>query len=439
MTDERALGPRFWRLAIPMVLANITVPLAGLVDAAMLGHLDTATHLAGVALGAIVFDYLFWSFGFLRMGTTGLTSQAVGRDDALESTRIGLRALVTGVGAGCLLVVMGPVVGWLAFGLLEGEADVLRCGRAYFDWRLLGAPAALANFALTGWLLGVERSRAVLAMAVLTNVANIVLDWVFIVRLGWASAGAGAATMLAQWLAFGLGLFLVAKPLLGQWATVRSGIWDRSALGSWMALNRDITIRTLALVSAFSIFTDFSAVLGTTLLASNTLMLKVISVAAWFIDGFAFAVETLVGRFQGTGDRKSAKRLLRLGLGAALVVGLVTATAFNVWPKGLFGLLTDQVPLLDQLGLDAPVLFVVLGFGSVAYILDGWFLGISSGAVLRRTMMVSLLVGFLPLAIVARWMSSSTLLWAAMACFMAFRVVTLGREVPASLRRIGSE
>ena len=410
-----------------MILANITVPLAGLVDAAMLGHLDDPRFLGGVALGSIVFDYVFWTFGFLRMATTGQTAQAMGSGDETEAARVGLRAMILGVGIGVTLVLMAPLLIPAAFALLEGEAGVREAGRAYTEARMLGAPAALTNFAITGWLLGRERGRAVLGLAAVTNAVNIGLDWLFISQWGWAAAGAGWATAAAQGVGLVVGLAFVIGA--ADWSAARTGLWDRTKMTALMALNRDIVIRTLALVSAFAVFTDFSAVLGVTVLAANAVMLKVLSTAAWFIDGLAFAVESLVGQFHGSGDRRQLRALFRLAIGESIVVGLVTAGLFTLFPGPLVGILTNQAPLLARLSADAPLLFALLGFGSVAYVLDGWFLGMSDGPSMRNAMVLSLVVGFLPLAFAARWLHSPNLLWAALVVFMVARVATLGSRL----------
>ncbi len=412
-----------------MVLANITVPLAGLVDAAMLGHLDDPRFLAGVALGSIVFDYLFWTFGFLRMATTGQTAQAIGAGDPTEATRVGIRAMLLGVAIGSALVLLSPVLVPAAFAILEGDSGVREAGRAYTDARMLGAPAALTNFAITGFLLGRERGRAVLGIAAVTNAANIGLDWLFIVHWGMAAAGAGTATALAQGAGLVVGLALVLPGL--DWRSARQGLWQADKVKALVALNADIVVRTWALVSAFAIFADFSAVLGTAVLAANAVMLKVLSTAAWFIDGLAFAVEGLVGRFHGAGDRTQLRKLLRLAVGEAMAIGLAAAALFTLFPGPLFGVITDQPELLARLGSDAPVLFPLLAFGSVAYILDGWFLGLSRGATLRRAMLLSLFLGFLPLALLGRALANPTLLWAALVVFMGARVATL---LPTAVR-----
>ena len=427
MSGDSPLSRRFHALALPMVLANITVPLAGLVDAAMLGHLDDPRFLGGVALGSIVFDYVFWTFGFLRMATTGQTAQARGSGDTVEAARVGLRAMFLGAVIGTALIGLAPLLVPAAFALLEGEEGVREAGRAYTWARMFGAPAALTNFAITGWLLGQERGRAVLVVAAITNAVNIVLDWLFIAQWGWAAAGAGYATAIAQGVGLVVGLALVWGA--ADWSSARKGLWDRAKLTALMALNRDIVVRTLALVSAFAIFTDFSAVLGVTVLAANAVMLKVLSTAAWFIDGLAFAVESLVGQFHGAGDRRQMRALFKLAVGESIAVGLLTAAAFTLFPGPLFGILTDQPALLGRLAADAPILFGLLGFGSVAYVLDGWFLGISDGPAMRNAMVVSLVIGFLPLALAGRWLASPNLLWAALVVFMVARVLTLGRQV----------
>lgn len=412
------------------------MPLAGLVDTAVLGHLDDVAQLAGVGLGSVVFDVLLWSFGFLRMGTTGLVAQAAGRGEPVEAVRIGLRALMVALGIAAVVFALRDLAGAGAFAVLEGAADVELAGRAYYDARILAVPATLGGFAVTGWLLGRGASRAVLVLAAVTHGTNATLDIALVWGLGLGAWGAGIATAVAQGVAFPLGLWLAWRQLEpGQIRAARAGLGDLRALRDLALLNVDIMVRTLSLVGVFTVFTDFSAVFGTIVLGANTVLLKVLSLAAWFIDGVAFATETLAGELRGAADRDGLRELLLRSIELGMGLGMGIAVAFLVAPDALLGVLTDQPAVLAEARQRVVWLLPLIGIGSVAYILDGYFLGRSEGPTLRNAMLVSALVGFLPLAVLARTTASVNLLWFALAVFMVARVVTLGAAVPASLRR----
>jgi MATE family multidrug resistance protein len=256
------LSRRFFRLSLINIAASVTVPLVGLVDTAMLGHLPDIRFLAGVALASLLFDYAYWTLGFLRMGTTGMTAQAMGRRDTVEVTDVLRRGLLTAfVLAGLVLVLQVPLRE-AGFALLTGEPGVEQAGREYFDARIWGAPAALAGFVLVGWFLGREESRHVLVMTAVANLANVLLNYVFIIRLGLAARGAGLASMASQYLMLGVGVWIYLrhrKPV--PWHGSR--VFDRDRLRGLFLLNRDLLVRTLCLVSAFALFVNSSSALGT--------------------------------------------------------------------------------------------------------------------------------------------------------------------------------
>ena len=424
----RTLGARFLRLAVPNALANLTVPLAGLVDTAMLGHLRQIHHLAGVGLAAILFDYLYWTFGFLRMGTTGLTAQAVGRGDRDEVTLLLVRSLVLAIGIAAALLVLQVPLRELGFAALSGERAVEGAGRAYYDARIWGAPAALANFALLGWLLGRERARAVLFLSALANGANIVLDYLFIVRFDLSSRGAGLATMLSQYLMLSAGVLLVLREA-PRARRLRQRVFERGPMLALLKLNRDILIRTFSLITAFSLFANLSAVLGTTLLAANLILLRIISVASYLIDGLAFATESLAGIFKGARDALALRKLLRLAMLWGEGIALAVLGVLLVWPAPIYALLTSHDDVIRAVRAFDGWLLVALPIGAAAYILDGFFIGLAAGRALRNTMLVALVVGFAPAAAIAWALGSNHALWLALSLFFSARVVTLGWTV----------
>jgi MATE family multidrug resistance protein len=431
---DNLLG-RFFRLAIINILSNLLVPLAGLISIAFLGHLMEIRHLAGVTLSTVLFNYIYRTLGFLRMGTTGMTAQAVGREDQEAVLLTGLRNGAIALALGIAILILQHPLQDLGFALLSAATDVKSSGQAYYDGRIWAAPATLLNFVLIGWFLGREHTGKVLILSVVANGANVALDYLYIVRWGWESAGAGMATAVSQYLMLLVGMILVVREV--QFKEVRAvagQLFDTSALKAIFALNGDIFVRTFAFLSTFAIFTNLSSAMGTIMLAENALLLQVLTLAIYFIDGLAFATETLAGIFRGKGANEQLAPLLRISGGTSLILGLSLALIFVIFSEPLFGLLTNHSEVLDCLDIYVPWLLPVLGFGSIAFILDGYFLGLAEGPTIRNAALTASLVGFVPLAIAAWQFQSSHLLWLALSLFMAARVVTLAVQVPRTLK-----
>ena len=416
----------FGRLAIANITSNLMVPMAGLIDIAFLGHLADIRHLAGVALATVLFNFIYWSFGFLRMGTTGLMAQAVGRNDRAEQWRVGLRGLMLALGLGIAILIVQTPLRWVGFAILQADIDVLEAGRAFYQGRIWGAPAVLMNYVLLGWFLGLGRGRRVLMLAVVGNGANILLDYWMIVQLGWDSYGAGLATALSQYamLIVGAGLLLGAVPWAQVWQQ-RLTLWSRRAVGELFRLNRDIMVRTWALLLSFGLFTTLSGTMGTETLAVNTLLLQALMLVSYFLDGIAFATETYAGQFYGRGNNSMLRLLVTVGGGLSLGLGLVCAIAFILLPQPLFGLLTDHQTVLIQLDRYVLWLLPVFCFGAIAFMFDGYFLGLTSGHILRNSTLIATGLGFIPFALIAYLYQSPHWLWLAMTCFMALRAMTL--------------
>lgn len=424
---DRDLTRRFWRLSIPNVLSNLLVPLAGLVDMALLGHLDEIRHLAGVSLGVVIFDYVYWSFGFLRMGTTGLVAQANGAGEERELRRIFLRGLLLAlIGGGLLLALRTPLLR-LSLAILQGESSVELSAAAYYRARIWAAPVTLANFVILGLLLGRERARQALWISAVGHGGNILLDLWFIFGLGWAAAGAGAATALSQLAMLITGAFILrGDPLLRGWRLELASMRDLRALTPMLKLNANILVRTVALVSVFAAFTNLASAMGVAVLAATALLRQVVTLAAWFIDGFAFATEALAGHLHGARRASALKRLLRFSCALSALTGLLFALAFVVAPRSLLALLTDHAEIVDLAMSWTWWLLPVMTLGGVAYALDGYFLGLARGRELRAAMLESALIGFVPLAWWALHAKSPHLLWLALSSFMAARVLSLG-------------
>lgn len=431
---------RFFRLALVNVASNLMVPLSGFLSIAFLGHLGELQPLAGVTLAAILFNYLYRTLGFLRMSTTGVTAQARGQSDEMAAWLVLLRHGLLALLLGLAVLIFAYPLETLGFSLLSAVPEVKAAGQAYYDARIWGVPAALLNFVFIGWFLGREDSGRVLLLSAVGNGANILLDYLFIVHLGLNSAGAGMATAISQSLMCLIGFVFVLQA--ANWQELREllpQILNASALKDALRLNRDIFIRTLAFLSTFSLFTNLSSAMGTEILAENALLLQVITLAVYLVDGLAYATESLAGNFKGQGNHEQLLPLLRVAGSTSLAVGLSCAAAFIIFPAPLFGILTNHGEILARINACVPWLLPVLGFGSLAFMLDGYFLGLAEGSTLRNTALTATLVGFVPIAALAWHWHSSYLLWLSLASFMAARALLLARHVPRTLRIMNYE
>ncbi len=433
--DNRTFADRFLRLAGINILSNCMVPLASLIDTAFLGHLQTLDPLSGVALASTLFNVLFWPFGFLRMGTTGRTAQMVGQQDPDETLLTGLRNWTLALGIGLILLALHDPLQTLGFSLLQGSDLTKAAGHVYYDTRILGAPAYLLNLVSVGWFLGQEKGGIVLLLSILNNGCNVLLNYLYVVRWGLASQGAGIATAMSEGITLIVGFSLVLQVVgIPRIQAVWHRIWEPEALQTVFQLNGDILIRTLALVLTFATFTNISSALGSDILVTNTLIMQVVTLAAYSIDGFAFATESLAGFFFGTGNFLKLKQLVVLSGSVSLISGLGFAAIFTLFPGRLFQILTDQALILDQIREYVSWLIPVLGFGSLAYLLDGYFLGLTRGRILRNASVLSSLIGFGPMASLAWIREDPHLLWLAMVSYMATRMISLGCKIPQTLK-----
>lgn len=434
-SDWKELRRGFFRLAMINILSNLMVPLSGFINIAFLGHLVEVRHLAGVTLATILFNYLYRTLGFLRMSTTGVTAQAVGRNDTEAILLVGLRNGLLALLLGVILLILQYPLQIIGFSLLSATSEVKAAGQAYYDARIWALPATLLNFVIIGWFLGRAQSSKVLLLSILGNGINILFDYCFIIRLGWQSQGAGLATALSQYSMMIAGLILLMVET--NWQEIKSvsnKLFEPSALLEILTLNRDIFIRTLAFLTTFSLFTNFSSAIDTAVLAENALMLQVVTLTVYLIDGLAYATESLVGILKGKDAQDELWAILKVATQTSLITGFSIAIAFVLFPDPLFGLLTNHQELLDHLKFYVPWLIPVLGFGSVAFMLDGYFLGLAEGTILRNTALLATLIGFLPLAICAWRTQNPSLLWFALMIFMAMRVFSLGIYLPKTLR-----
>lgn len=425
---------RVLMLAAPIILSNLSIPLLGAVDTAVMGHLPDPAYIGGVAIGALIFSYIYWGFGFLRMGTTGLVAQAHGAEDAVELRAILGRSGLLAVGLAGLLLLFQRPLGAVAFAILESTPEVESLAGTYYTIRLWGAPAALLNYVAWGWLIGVQRMRSALALSVFMNGLNIVLDLVLVVGLGHGIAGVALATLISEWSALALAVWLVMRVLRktrGAW--VRERIFDGERIAGLLRVNADIFIRTLCLVSAFAWFTAQGARMGNVLLAANAILLNFQMFMAYGLDGFAHASEALIGSAVGAGDRHLLRRAVRTttiwAVGTAALFALVYAGAGRM----IIAALTSIPEVRAAAATYLPWVAVSPLISVWSFQLDGIFIGATRTPEMRNGMLISL-----GIFLAAGWILIPRMgnhgLWLAMMVFMVIRAVTLGAWYPRITR-----
>jgi len=421
---------RVLHIALPIVLSNATVPILGVVDTGVVGQLGAAAPIGAVGIGAIILTAFYWMFGFLRMGTTGLTAQAEGAGNRAEVDALLSRALLIGVAGGLAIIALQLPLFAGAFLVSPASAEVESLARDYMAIRVWSAPAAIALFGVNGWLIAQERTRAVLVIQVWMNGANILLDLWFVLGLGWGVEGVAIATFLAEWSGLALGLWFCRATFAGpHWRSV-ARVFDAARLRVMVAVNGDILLRTFMLEAIFVSFLFWGADFGDVQLAANQILLQFLHVTAYALDGFAFASETLVGQALGRKDRAGLRRgaILSSGWGLAICAGL--AVVFALAGGAIIDMMTTAEPVRAAATVYLPYMVAAPVVGVAAWMLDGIFIGATRTRDMRNLMAISMAIYFaaaVPLMAVV----GNHGLWLALLISFAARGVTLGLRYPA--------
>ena len=434
MPDKYNFIPRYFQLALANVLSNIMIPLANVVSAIFLGHLQDINHFAGVTLAGNLLAFLYFILLFLRMGTTGVTAQAVGRGDREGMLLIGLRNGLIALVLGITLILLQYPLGEIGFSVLNATPEIKSSGLAYFNTQIWAAPAVLLNFVLIGWFLGREKNRLVVLISVVANVAKIGLDYLFIIHLGWASTGAGVSSATSQYLSLLIGLIFLFREF--QWTEVASvavKIWDITAIKSNLTLNGNIFISNLVLLLISLTFSYQGVQMGALVYAQNALLWQIISFNTYFIDGLGLGTETLVGNFKGKGNSLQLAPLITVSLLTAFVVGIFLGGVCLLFPHSVFKLFTDHTEITDNIDVFVPWLLLVLVLSSIDFTLEGYFLGLAQGHTLRNVSLAALAVGFIPIDCVAIKFSSNHLLWLSLSLFYAVRTIMFTVKLSGTL------
>ncbi|MGI9525338.1 MAG: MATE family efflux transporter [Hyphomicrobiaceae bacterium] len=426
-------------IALPITLSNATVPLIGFVDATVIGQLGETRLIAAVALAAQIFSFLYFIFNFLRMGTTGLTAQATGARDSSEIAANLARALLVACTIGVFLVVLQVPITEIGLWLMGASEHVSNDAREYIYCRIWAAPAALSNFALLGWFFGIGRARLAFVVQLILNGINILLSIIFVLAAGWGIAGVALASVFAEYIAVFLGLFIARRELHILGAHARGyAITQLSELRRLFAVSSDILIRTIGLQIAMSFFVAQSARTGDLALASNHVLLNIVLITVYMIDGFAFAVETLVGQSIGARDRTRFRDAIRLSAQGALVTSGVLS--LFLWTSGpvLIDFMTTSVEVRSA-AREYLIWAALVPVASVwCFMLDGIFIGATATSTMRNMMLISLVGYFLAWAILMPAFQNHGL-WLSLHILFLLRAITLGWALPGLYSRFRSE
>ena len=421
---------RVIHIAWPIILSNLATPLLGLVDTAVIGNLGDASLLGAIAIGAVIFSFLYWGFGFLRMGTTALVAQAQGAGKPQEASAVFYRATLIASFTGAALILLQLPIAYLAFQFLSGSEAVEVAARDYFSIRILGAPFSLTLLAVMGYLLGKQETRAVLGLNIILNGLNIILDLVFVLGLGWGVEGVALATVLSEVTALVAGVMLIRPRLLSAGSVSQAALLQIEAIKRMLLVNRDIMVRTLCLIFAFAWFTNEGAAQGDVTLAVNAILMQFVAFAAFFLDGFALAAETIVGDATGAQDPARLNLAVRIVFELGLITSATLSLVYWVSASSVIDLLTN-IELVRQEARIYMVWAILAPIVSVwCYLLDGIFIGATRTVEMRNAMLASLAV-FIGLWYVAVAPLGNHGLWLALHGYFIARAVSLAYYLPA--------
>ena len=424
MSDNTVTHRQVWRIAGPMIIANISTPLLGMVDTAMVGHLSAAHYLGAVAIGSMIFTFVFWGFGFLRMATTGLTSQAYGENSTAKMQAVLMQSIWLALLIAILLLLLQLPIREIALQIVDSSNQVEQFAAVYFDIRIWSAPATLINYAILGWLIGREASKAALLMVLVINVSNIVLDGVFVLGLDMNVDGVALASVMAEYTGLVLGLWLLRHYGLsthGIRLSLSKQVWKQSRHG--LHVHGNVMIRTFVLISCFALFTTQGARQGDIVLAANSVLLNFITFMAFVLDGFANATETLSGKAIGRRSPVMLKQALKLTAFWSVLMAILFSLSYLLFGHWMIRLLT---------GIDAVIEFAEIHLGWViiapliavwSYLLDGLFVGATRSREMRNTMLFAAAGCYLPAYYLLQPFGNHGL-WAALILFLAARGIT---------------
>jgi len=414
------MNKQILRLAIPNIISNLSVPLLSTVDTALMGRQESAAYIGAVGLGAIIFNFIYWSFGFLRMGTTGLAAQAYGNDNQQELSNILGRAFIVVAGGTVLIWALQVPIAWASFGLLEGSPEVEALAREYYGIRIWAAPATIGLYAMMGWFFGMQNAIYPMILTILINIVNVVANLYLVNHLGMKADGVALGTVIAQYVGMvaAVGLFYYRYGDYIKYFN-RKKILELEAIKRFMSLNANIFIRTFCLIFVLAFFANQSAKQGDVLLAVNMILMQLINWMAYGVDGFAFASESLVGKYAGAKDMANLKKAVRYSFAWGMVLALMFSVAYFFGGKPLLWLFTDQENIVVAALPFMAWMAVIPLIATPSYMWDGIYIGMTASREMRDSMLLAMLI-FLISFFAFRFMENDGL-WLALVIFLVAR------------------
>ncbi len=436
LTQQPVNHATILRIAVPIMLSNVTEPMIGVVNTAVVGQLPETHLIGGVAVGSLIFSFLFWGFGFLRLSTSGLSAQATGAGHAEEVGAIVWRSLLIALLIGLTLIALSPILKPLAISLMGGSKDVQAAATTYFSYRIWAAPAALANFTILGWFIGQGRTKVALITQLALNLTNMALSIILVLHFNMGIAGVGLAVLIAEYAAVGLGLIMVLQRLreLRQ-PFDRSAVLNRAKITSLITANADMMIRTICLLFAFAWFTARGARNGDTTVAANSILLHMFEVAAYLLDGFAYAAEALVGQAIGAKNRQSYGRAITLSTGYVMLFGALASLLILFSGPGFIALMTVNEDIRTYANQYLYWAAITPFLGAACFLYDGIFTGAMATRDMRNMMLLSLAAYMLAWYVLEPPYGNHGL-WAALSIFFIVRSISFATRLPAIRARV---
>ena len=420
------------QIALPSIVSNITVPLLGLIDVTIVGHLGAASYIGAIAVGGMLFNIIYWIFGFLRMGTGGMTSQAYGRGDEAEMMRLLTRSTGVGMLIALTLIVLQYPIERTAFSLIETTPKVERLAATYFRICIWGAPAVLGLYSFSGWFIGMQNSRYPMFIAITQNIVNILMSLVLVYGLEMKIEGVAIGTLVAQyagWL-MAIGLWMHRYKHLRPHAELRS-LTDKGAMRRFFQVNRDIFLRTLCLVSVTVFFTSAGAAQGEVILAVNTLLMQLFTLFSYIMDGFAYAGEALAGKHIGADNRPALRTMVRQLFVWGIALALAFTLIYGIGGEGFLSLLTNEESVITASSTYFYWVLAIPLAGFAAFLYDGIFIGATATGLMLRAMFVASVAFFL-IYFGCREAMGNHALWLAFITYLSLRGIVqgyLGRKI----------
>jgi MATE family multidrug resistance protein len=441
---DRVMNRKILDLAIPNIISSISVPLIGIVDMALMGRMPSADYIGGVALGSLILNFVYWGFGFLRFGTSGFTSQSLGRRDLEGSFHVLVRAVSLGLVSGLILILLQVPLSWVGFRILNGEPNVENLAEIYFRIKIWAAPASLIQFAMFGWFIGMQNSKIPMTVSVIANIVNVLASIFFVTIMKLDVRGVAIGYVIGQYTGLTIITFFYFRYFskLGRYWNLRVSLnWLK--MKEFMNMNKDIFIRTMCLIFVFSFFTGVSASADAktngkdTILAVNSILMQFFMFFSFVIDGFAQAAEAMAGKFIGAADNQRLKILIKYSFYWGFAFSLLFTITYFFAGGSIFRLLTDNSSIISNAKPYFYWITIIPIVSFAAFLWDGIYIGATAGKAMRNSMLISTILVFFPVYFILRIYIGNHSLWLAFILFMISRTLTLWVMAPSAIYKPG--